>query len=391
MKKLLAILCASVLGFAAQSARADKVDFAKQVRPIFAESCYKCHGSEKQKGDYRLDMVAGEKGMMKKPEKPADPTAIVAGNPDKSDLVRRITLKHDDEDAMPPDGKGDALKAEQIALIKQWITEGADFGGWTEDKTKAAAPVAIVLPTVPPAKAEDLAKLHEVGALAMPLARDTNLIQVNFRAEADKIGDSQLALLAPVAEQVMDLNLAATKVSDAGMTSLKGLKNLRVLHLEKTAISDAGVASLTGLPELRYLNLYGTKVTDAALASIKAMPKLEKVYLWDSKVTEPAVDALKKEKPTLQIIAGFEKPAPPPAAAPAAPGAKPAAPVAGGDDAAKKLLATFLTFKADFKPGGCCFKACKAGEVCEHPCCKEALAAGHVCTKCNPPGAAKKK
>ena len=96
------------------------VDFAKQVAPIFEERCIKCHGEEKQKGEYRMDkaefvMVAGESE-----EKP-----IVPGKPDESYLVKLIKMTDDDDDVMPP--KGGTLKPEQIAIIVKWIEEGAKF------------------------------------------------------------------------------------------------------------------------------------------------------------------------------------------------------------------------------------------------------------------------
>jgi len=62
---------------------------------------------------------------------------------------------------------------------------------------------------------------------------------------------------------LIHLNLAGTKVTDASLVYLRGLKNLTRLHLEKTRVTDAGLANLRGLTELTYLNLYGTAITDA--------------------------------------------------------------------------------------------------------------------------------
>src|SRR5262245_54175714 len=114
-------------------------------------------------------------------------------------------------------------------------------------------------PTVAAADAKALEKLRSMGALAMPLAANTNVITVDFRAVADQTADAQLAELKPVSDQLVWLNLAATKVTDAGLAQLATLKNLQRLHLEKTGIGDAGLANLKSFAELRYLNLYGTK------------------------------------------------------------------------------------------------------------------------------------
>src|SRR5438874_5765493 len=103
---LSAYLAVSVLLLGSRLASAeDKVDFAKQVRPIFAASCYKCHAGDKHKGDFKLDSVEA----IKKGGKGGND--IVAGDPAKSDVYRRISLPVDDDDHMP--SKGDPLTKDQ--------------------------------------------------------------------------------------------------------------------------------------------------------------------------------------------------------------------------------------------------------------------------------------
>jgi hypothetical protein len=87
--------------------------FEEKVRPILAENCYKCHGSEDQKGSLRLDvrsmvMAGGESGP-----------AIVPGKPDESLLVEAVKWESYE---MPPSGK---LSDLQIATISDWIKRGA--------------------------------------------------------------------------------------------------------------------------------------------------------------------------------------------------------------------------------------------------------------------------
>src|SRR5262249_25683975 len=74
-----------------------RVDFERDVRPIFATVCYECHGPEKQKGDLRLDLKAaalkgGENGPV-----------IVPGKSAESELVRRVAAS-DGDGRMPPKG-----------------------------------------------------------------------------------------------------------------------------------------------------------------------------------------------------------------------------------------------------------------------------------------------
>jgi uncharacterized membrane protein len=95
----------------------DKVDFAKDIAPVFKASCLECHGPKKVKGKFRLDTKeAAFKGGNQK-------NAIVPGNPDKS-LVYTLLNEPVAEDRMPPDDKG-PLPKDKIELIKRWIAEGA--------------------------------------------------------------------------------------------------------------------------------------------------------------------------------------------------------------------------------------------------------------------------
>ncbi len=94
------------------AAVATTVDFQKQIQPIFAEYCYKCHGLGKQSGGVRLDVRAN---LIKN---------VTPGDPSKSNIYRAITRSMGASDHMPPVSQ-DQPEDEDIALIKQWILQGA--------------------------------------------------------------------------------------------------------------------------------------------------------------------------------------------------------------------------------------------------------------------------
>ena len=94
------------------------VTYAKDIKPLFEKSCFKCHGEEKQKGKLRLDSLdAVKKGG-------EDGEVVIAGKSEKSPLVHAVA-RLDEDSAMPPEGKGDPLTKEQIGLIRAWIDQGA--------------------------------------------------------------------------------------------------------------------------------------------------------------------------------------------------------------------------------------------------------------------------
>jgi cytochrome c553 len=182
--------------------------FEKKVRPLLAESCFQCHGPEKQRGGLRLD---SRDGLMKGGE---SGPAIVPGQPDKSRLVEAIGYGKDDL-RMPPKGK---LSDEQVAVLTAWVKMDAP---WPEAAT-AVRPAAtesgfkitekdrafwafqpVKQPTVPAIKNAGrvkssidhfiLAKLEENGLRPAPPADRRTLIR---RATFDLIG------LPPTPEEV---------------------------------------------------------------------------------------------------------------------------------------------------------------------------------------------
>jgi hypothetical protein len=99
------------------AAVAEPVDFNRDIRPLLSDRCFACHGPDagNRKADLRFDL-----------EQVAKQFAIVPGDPDRSEMIARITA--DDTDVrMPPKSTGKTLSPKQIDLIRRWIKEGAKY------------------------------------------------------------------------------------------------------------------------------------------------------------------------------------------------------------------------------------------------------------------------
>ncbi|MFQ3592713.1 MAG: PSD1 and planctomycete cytochrome C domain-containing protein [Gemmataceae bacterium] len=97
---------------------AERVDYERTIKPLLAARCYACHGALKQEGGLRLDTVAlakqgGDNGPSLQP-----------GKPDESLLVAHVRGKG--KRRMPPAHEGEALHADEIAHLEQWIRQGAE-------------------------------------------------------------------------------------------------------------------------------------------------------------------------------------------------------------------------------------------------------------------------
>src|SRR5262249_26300870 len=97
--------------------------FESKVRPLLAENCFRCHGPKKQKGDLRLDSLAG---MLQGGDQGP---VLVPWHPEKSLVIKAIRYT-DAELKMPPSQKLSKVQIDDLAL---WVKMGAPWPG--SDKT----------------------------------------------------------------------------------------------------------------------------------------------------------------------------------------------------------------------------------------------------------------
>ena len=110
------LVCAA--GASAQVAQTPLPDYARDVKPLLAQKCFACHGALRQESDLRLDAF----GLIRKG---GDSGAVVVpGKPGESLLLEKVSS--DDADVrMPPEGEGERLDEQQLALVRRWIEAGA--------------------------------------------------------------------------------------------------------------------------------------------------------------------------------------------------------------------------------------------------------------------------
>ena len=129
------VLLSALLATSAHAA--GKLDFNRDIRPILSDNCFACHGldAKERKADLRLDTPEGAYTAID------GAFPIKPGAPDASTVLQRI-LTTDEDEVMPPPDSHKKLTLAQIATLKQWITEGAEYKKhWSfEAPVKAAVP-----------------------------------------------------------------------------------------------------------------------------------------------------------------------------------------------------------------------------------------------------------
>lgn len=166
--------------------------FSRDVQPILSDNCYECHGPDEKarKARLRLDLRA-------EAFKPIDQDlyAIRPGHPEQSELIARIETE-DPDDVMPPPKTGKRLTADQKAILRRWITQGAPWPEhWAFIKPQRPEPPRLQEETGVrnPIDRFIRARLEQEGLKPAPEADPTTLIR---RVSLDLTG------LPPTVEEV---------------------------------------------------------------------------------------------------------------------------------------------------------------------------------------------
>jgi hypothetical protein len=165
-------------------ARGDDIDFSRDIRPILARHCFKCHGPDDKarKGKLRLDLreTALQGGK-------SGDRAIVASKPDESELVRRMNSTEETE-MMPPPAAKNPVSDRDKQILRRWIAAGAEYQQHWAFVAPRQAPLPKVRQTNWPRNAIDyfvLEKMEAAGLKPSPRADRAALVR---RVYLDLIG-----------------------------------------------------------------------------------------------------------------------------------------------------------------------------------------------------------
>ena len=166
------------------AAEPDAPDFNREVRPILSAHCFKCHGPDEKVREAGLRLDRRESATAKLE---SESTAVVPGQPDKSELVRRI-FSADEGEMMPPPAANKPLSAQQKDVLRRWIAAGAEYAPHWAFVPPKQAPIPAVKQTDWPLNPIDhfvLARLEAAGLAPSPPADKYTLAR---RVYLDLIG-----------------------------------------------------------------------------------------------------------------------------------------------------------------------------------------------------------
>lgn len=253
---------------------------------ILDQYCVECHGLNKRKGGYRLDIP-----RLARAGGDSNRKGIVPGDPDASNLIHRVELPRSDEHAMPPPKKP-GLSPEQIDVLRAWIEAGSQFPGEEVEQEEKLDPETVA----------QIEALRDIGAAAdfTPWGDGTVLVNLSQMDAPDwKLCHAKLM---PLADNLVWLNAGNQEWPPEFYTDLGDFPKLERLHLQHSNVTDSQISSLAPLQQLEYLNLTGTKVTIAGLKTALGLPVLSELYIHgiDAKPKELAM--LRQSNPNVDIV-----------------------------------------------------------------------------------------
>lgn len=279
------------------------------VGMILDDNCVKCHNANKQKGELLMTSLTdlrkgGESG-----------TSFVPGEPDKSEMMRRLYLSKEDEEHMPPEGEKQLTEAE-IQILERWIALGASDTLRLDHLDPAEPLVSLVKGLMEP---DPMEKWKMLPALADSTIQNLSSDYLTINRVASHSDALAISVYLPpeydakaitdlrrIANNIVQLDLSGLPIGAEEMGLVAACTNLEWLEIDRSPISDAEVANLNGLTKLKLLKIYETNIGDESIAVFENLDNLKSLYIWETNVSPDALESLRNQKSGLLIDHGID-------------------------------------------------------------------------------------
>lgn len=291
----------------------DSVHYYREIiLPILQTNCASCHQQPLSRGGWDMStdssLLAGGKYG----------STIIKGDPDNSELIKRISLPIESKKHMPP-ATMPALKPIEIFILKQWVKSGADTEKLIshtdlDDQAKAILSAytgitlkqekEINLPALPALPDSVLSYLKNRIGIVNRFSNESNLLDISlihFRGKKKSEIVNAIQLLYPYQEYIYVLDLAGLALESSDLKPISGFKNITKLNLSTNSIRDEAINYLKELPHLESVNLYNNPITDQSLEKLKTMSSLKNITLAGTGITASGIEKWQAENKEIKL------------------------------------------------------------------------------------------
>ncbi|NAS10511.1 c-type cytochrome domain-containing protein [Poritiphilus flavus] len=279
------------------------------VQPILENNCVQCHNPNKQKGgllmtDLSALLKGGESG-----------NTIIPGQPEQSEMIRRLHLPSGDEEHMPPEGER-PLEADEIRILERWIALGAPDTMRLEH-LEPSEPLSqlirdLMIPdplkkweTLPAVADSTLINLSSDYLSLIRMAGTTNALKVNAYKPPEYHAQMLLDLM-PIRENIVELDLSGLPIGQDELSFAANCPNLEWLEIDQTPISDEEIDTLRILQKIRLLKVFETGIGDKSVGLFREWKTLKNLYIWDTEISPSVLEEFKTENPGILINTGID-------------------------------------------------------------------------------------
>ena len=280
------------------------------VATIFKEKCGTCHNNSNKKGGLSLSdsvgiMTGGKSGK-----------AVVAGDLLKSLVITRAHLPLSDKKHMPPSDKPQLTTAE-LAILEAWIQKGAPFDTKITSINSADTLRILAEEYIKPYLAKEekydfdaaseatIEKLKSNYRVIKQLGEKSPALAVSFYGQT-QYNASKLTELDPIKEQIVHLYAAKMPVSDADVSWISKLPNLKRLNVNYSNVTDKSMAEIASMKKIKAVSVAGTAITMQGLKTLLTNKNITEIFVWDTKIKPSDIKAISKQYAQIKIDYGFD-------------------------------------------------------------------------------------
>lgn len=281
------------------------------IQPLIQRQCLECHNTEENYGGLILESYSD---LFKEAD---HEIPIIAGSPDKSEFLKRVSLPLDHEKIMPPKNAGFGYT--DVQILRYWIENGADSLASFNSENMSKELIGLMRrdygldyspkPYYEKVKMDSLGEgvlkeLRASGFRASYLGKNNLLLDVEFKG--DSIGKDQIDMLNQVSKQITFLKVTDCKLSDDLVEQMDNIEHLSRIDLSKNQLSAKVIDFLIKHPHLESANLNHTNIGKEPLQELLSQPGLKRVYVLNTKVSPEEIEDLQKIFSDIEIISQFQ-------------------------------------------------------------------------------------
>ena len=285
--------------------------YADIIQPLIQRQCLECHNIEENYGGLILESYSD---LFKEAD---HEIPIIAGSPDNSEFLKRVSLPLDHEKIMPPKNAGFGYT--DVQILRYWIENGADSLASFNSETMNKELIGLIYrdysldyspkPYYEKIKVDSLKEgvlkqLQDSGFRANYLGENNLLLDIEFKG--DSIGENHISILNKVSKQITFLKISDGKLSDNLVEQMDEIQHLSRVDFSQNKLSGKVIDFLIKHPNLESANLNNTDIDGESLQQLLSGAALQRVYVLNTKVTTEEIEGLQKTYSEVEIISKFQ-------------------------------------------------------------------------------------